>query len=490
MKRIHENLQFLNPEEIKEIDNTSLLILDEIGCYVPNDKVLEKLKNRGANVDFDKKIVRFPKKLVKDTVKKTPKDFEIVPSYSGNRFKVGDGELKLWMNFTQDMCDWKTFKRRESTYDEMMSGIILGNVLPFVGNNNVIATPEGIPPEILDVYCWYILYTYSQKACNSWIYNPRSAKYILAMAIAVAGSGENLKRDKNLMYFAESISPLKWGKDTLDIMCSYADYEIPMFLGPILSTGGSGPVTLAGALALSNAEFLSGVMILNTLSEKQPIVYPVLTTPLNMRTAMISYGAPETALLSAASVQIANYYGFPSSGNVHLSESNSPDFQYGYEKSATFSYALAAGMEMWGMIGYSAAGHMGTNPGVSSLEGLVLDNECFGYMSRILRGIEVNKETLAFDVIKEVGIGGTFISQDHTVNHFKNELWEPQIFSKDSYSKWFSDGMRNNAVDNSIRKTDEIIKENWPCEPAVDSSTEKELTKILEQAKKELLNKK
>ncbi len=490
MKRIHGNLQFLSPDEIIEIDNTSLSILNEVGCFIPHDDILEKLKNKGANVDFDARVVKFPKNLVKKSIEKAPKNFEVVPSYFGNKFKVGDGELKLWMNFTQDMCDWRTFKRREITDKEMMSGIILGNVLPYIGNNNVIAKPEGIPTEILDIYCWYILYTYSQKACNSWIYNPHSAKIILQMAIAVAGSEEDLKKKKNLMYFAESISPLKWGKHTLDIMELYSKYEIPIFLGPILSVGGSGPVTLAGALALSNAEILSGIMIISSLNENQPIVYPVLTTPLNMRNAMISYGAPEMALLSAASVQIANYYGFPSSGNVHLSDSNSPDFQYGYEKSATFSYALASGMEMWGIIGYSAAGHMGTNPGVSTLEGLVLDNECFSYMSRILKGIEVNKETLALDVIKEIGIGGTFISHEHTLNNFKDELWEPQIFSRDSYNKWFSEGMNNNAMGNSIRKTEEIIKKNWPCEPAVDPSVQKELKRIFEDAKMDLLEKK
>jgi trimethylamine--corrinoid protein Co-methyltransferase len=182
---------------------------------------------------------------------------------------------------------------------------------------------------------------------------------------------------------------------------------------------------------------------------------------------------------------MGNYYGLPSSGNVHLSDSNTPDFQYGYEKAATFSFALAAGMEMWGVVGYSAAGHMGTNPGVSSLEGLVLDNECFGYMSRILKGIDVTEETLALDVIKNVGIGGNFLAHDHTAKHFRDQLWDPDVFVRESYSDWFSKG-RNTAVNNTIKITQEIIDKNWPCEPAIDNTVKKELDKIFEKAGRDL----
>jgi len=489
MKRIYKNLEFLSTDEVKEIHNTSLSILEEIGCSVPHQKILEILDEKGADVNFDSQIVKFPGDLIEDSLKKVPKNFDVVPVYFENKFKVGDGILKLWMNYTQDMCDWKTNKRRLCSYEDMMRGIILGNCLPFVGNNNVIATPEGIPSEIVDVYCWYMLYTYSQKACNSWIYNPMSAKHILDLAIVSAGSEDDLRKKKNLMYFAEPISPLRWSKHTLEIMLMYSKYEIPIFIGPIVSVGGSGPVTLAGSLALANAEILSGIFIINTLNKKQPVIYPCLTTPLNMRTGMFSYGGPEMALLSAASVQMGNYYGLPSSGNVHLSDSNLPDFQYGYEKATTFSFALAAGMEMWGAVGYSAAGHMGTNPGVSSLEGLVLDNECFGYMTRVLNGFEVNKNTLAIDVIKEVGIGGNFLSHKHTAENFKSQLWDPELFVRENYSDWFSKG-KNTVVNNTIIKTEEIIKKNWPCEPAVDMSVKKELEKIFKEAKRDLMDSK
>jgi trimethylamine--corrinoid protein Co-methyltransferase len=268
-------------------------------------------------------------------------------------------------------------------------------------------------------------------------------------------------------------------------MLMYSEYEVPIFIGPIISLGGSGPVTLAGSLALANAEILTGIIITNLLNPKQPVIYPCLTTPLNMRSATLSYGAPEMVLLSAASVQLGFFYGLPSSGNVHLSDSNAPDFQYGYEKAATFSFALAAGLEMWGAVGYSAAGHMGTNPGVSSLEGLVLDNECFSYMSRVMKGIDINRDTLAYDVIREVGIGGNFLSHDHTVNNFKNELWEPELFVRESYSDWLSKG-RKNVVNNVINRCEEIVKKNWPCEPAVDASVKKELDRIYTKAQKEL----
>lgn len=486
MRKIHGCLEFLTSDEIGQIHQTSLSILEEVGVLVPHKTLLEVLSARDAVVDFDSSVVRFPRALVHEVIEKVPKSFEVTPAYFDNRFKVGDGVLKLWMNYTQDMCDWKTHQRRLCSHEDMMKGIILGNVLPFVGNNNAIATPEGIPAEIVDLYCWYILYQYSAKACNSWIYSLKSAKHILELAIAAAGSEEALRKTKNLMYYAESISPLKWARHTLDIMMLYSRYEVPIFLGPMVSAGGSGPVTLAGALALANAEILSGIIIINTLNPNQPIIYPSLITPLNMHTAMISYGAPEVALLAAASAQIARSYGMPCSGNVHLSDSNQADFQYGYEKAATFSLALAAGMEMWGIVGYHAAGHMGTNPGVSSLEGLVLDDECFGYMSRILRGIEVNEQTLALDVVREVGIGGNFLDHEHTFNNFRKELWDPGLFVRENYSNWLAGGKKA-VIDRTNDKMEEIIRNHWPCESAVPADTRRQLEKVFNSAKKDLL---
>ncbi len=254
MKKIHRNLEILSIDGIEEIHKSSLIILEEIGCLVPHQKILKTLCDKGAEVDFDTKIVKFPGELVEKTLKKVPKNYEVVPAFFNNKFSVGDGKLKLWMNYTQDMCDWKTNERRLCSQKDMMKGIILGNELPFVGNNNVIVTPEGVPAEIVDIYCWYMLYKHSKKACNSWIYNTKSAKYILNLALAAAGSEDNLKKGKNLMYFAESISPLRWSEDTLEIMLMYSKYEIPVFIGPIVSVGGSGPVTLAGALALANRQ--------------------------------------------------------------------------------------------------------------------------------------------------------------------------------------------------------------------------------------------
>ncbi len=487
MKRIHRPLEFLTPDELGQVHRTSVAILEDVGVRVPSRSMLELLSAKGATVDFDSSVVRFPRRLVEEAIEKAPKSFDVVPAYFGNRFTVGDGVLKLWMNYTQDMCDWKTNERRLCSADDMMKGIVLGNVLPYVGNNNVIGTPEGIPPRIVDLYCWYVLYQYSTKACNSWITNLKSAKHILDLAIVAAGSEDALRARKNLMYYAESISPLKWGRHTLDIMELYASYEVPIFLGPMVSAGGSGPVTLAGALALANAEILSGVIIINALNPRQPIIYPSLITPLNMRSAMISYGAPEVAILAAATVQLARYYGMPCSGNVHLSDSNQPDFQYGYEKAATFSLALAAGMEMWGIIGYHAAGHMGTNPGVSCLEGLVLDDECFGYMDRVLHGIEVNEDTLALDAIREVGIGGNFLAHEHTARHFREELWDPRLFVRESYSAWQAGG-RKSVTENTVQRMEQILKEHWPCEPAVSADTRRELDKVFRAARNDLMN--
>lgn len=171
--------------------------------------------------------------------------------------------------------------------------------------------------------------------------------------------------------------------------------------------------------------------------------------------------------------------------NIHLSDSNLADVQRGYEAAATVAFALSAGVEMIGIAGYSAAGFMACNPGCQSLEQLIIDDECADYIKRILRGFEVNNETLAFDLIKKIGIGGTFIGEEHIVRHMREEHFFPTLFNRKSYPEWQADGSTSIA-ERAKKKLEAILAKNYPPDPVIDRNTEKILEEIYQEAKDRL----
>jgi trimethylamine--corrinoid protein Co-methyltransferase len=479
MKKFITELAVMDEKEVGRIHDASVWILGKIGMLIPDKDILELLEQNGADIDWDKQTARFPVNLIDDALKGINKNFKQASAYFDRHIELNRGECILWMCSMPEVVDLEKNVKRRGTHEDMMKGITVGNVLPNVGVIEPHGIPGEVPSHIVDVYCYRYLYAYSKKPCSTWIYSERSARYIIEMAKVMAGSENNKKLP--LYYFADTVSPLRYAPHTLKIMKLMARHKVPVYIGPMVTAGGSGPVTLAGTVALCNAEVLSQIVLVWLLNPDQALVYPGISTILDLRNALISYGAPEQALTAIGAVQMAKYYGMGCCCNIHISDSNMCDFQRGYEAAATAAFALSAGVEMLGIVGYGAAGLVSSNPGCQSLEQLIIDNECADYLKRILRGFEVNEETLALDLIRETGIGGTFIDKEHTVRHMRDEHFFPDIFNRDAYSTWVKNGAKS-TLEKAKARLKEILDENYPPLPVIDSYTEKCLDEIYKKA--------
>jgi trimethylamine--corrinoid protein Co-methyltransferase len=479
MKKFTTELAVMNEKEVKRIHDASLWILEKIGMLIPDTEILQMLEQKGAHIDWDKQTARFPENLVDRALSGINKNFKQASAYFDRHIELNKGEFILWMCSMPEVVDLEKNIKRRGTHEDMMKGITVGNVLPNVGVIEPHGIPAEVPSDIVDVYCYRYLYTYSKKPCSTWIYSERSARYIIEMAKVMAGAEK--KQNLPLYYFADTVSPLRYAPHTLRIMKLMASNKVPVYIGPMVTAGGSGPVTLAGTIALCNAEVLSQIVLVWLLNPEQALVYPGISTILDLRNALISYGAPEQALTAIGAVQMAKYYGMGCCCNIHISDSNTCDFQRGYEAAATAAFALSAGVEMLGIVGYGAAGLVSSNPGCQSLEQLIIDNESADYLKRVLRGFEVTEETLALDLIKETGIGGTFIDKDHTVKHMRDEHFFPDLFNREEYSIWEKKGSMS-TLDKARLRLKEILDDHYPPEPVIDSHTEKSLEEILKKA--------
>jgi len=473
-------LKVITDEEVEKIHQSSLRILAEIGVYFPNNQMLDRLEAVGVKVDRDKQIATFSEEVINKALVELPKDFSASPADGGEPVQFGDGNLKLSFDQCPDIVDYMTNTKSRKGTDEILRGIAVSNALENVRLATGYCLPDDVPDAGGDVLSFQLLWTYSKKAVANWIYSTKSAQTIIEMAKIVAGGEDELKRKKLVTYFAESISPLRWANHSMEIMMLMSQYECPIYLGPMVTSGGSGPVTIAGTLAMHNAEILQGLVAIYACNPKQPVIYSCHAHRLDMSRGTIMYSSPEQALIAAGATQLAQHYGLAIAGNVMFSTSNCPDFQAGFEAGAVAAYALAAGWEMLGFCGFGTTGVAGSGVGLS-LEHAIMQDEALGYLKRMMRSFEVNEKTLGFDTIKEVGIGGNFLAEMHTVEHLRSELWQNKgIFTSDDYDAWAHAGAKT-TLDRAHERLNEILKEALPLEPVIEKDVAKELERMAKQ---------
>jgi trimethylamine--corrinoid protein Co-methyltransferase len=483
MRKQAQLLKVITDTEVDRIQEASLAILEEIGVQMPNTRILRMFADAGAAVDFEQQVVQIPASLVEQALATLPKDFSVTPADGGPPIHLGDGDLKLSMDCSDQIVELSQGRKRRGTQEDVLKGIMVANALENVRLASGYVLPCDVPQSIGDVVGYQLLFTYSREAVATWIYSARSAEYILEMARTVAGGTEALKRKKLLTYFAEPVSPLRYAPHTLEIMCKMAQFECPIYLGPMVTAGGSGPVTLAGTLALHNAEILHGLVLIYLLNPRQPVIYSCHAHVLDLRRGTIQYGAPEQALLAAAASQLAQKQGLAVCGNVMLSDSNTADYQAGFEAGATAAYALAAGWDMLGFLGFGTLGVVGAGVG-HSLEMAIMQDEALSYLKRMVASFEVNDDTLALDAIREAGIGGNFLAEPHTAEHVRKELWQPgSIFPRLDYDAWAEGGSKT-ALERAKERLDEVLRD-YPPEPVLDPKQAQRLQEIRERAEAE-----
>jgi len=245
-----------------------------------------------------------------------------------------------------------------------------------------------------------------------------------------------------------------------------AEYGHPLAISPEGIAGATAPVTLAGLLAQENAAILAHITLSQIFRPGTPVFYGTVSTVSNMQHGTVALGAPETGLITAGSAQMARYYGVPIRSVGGTTESKRPDFQAGFERMGTLLPAVLSGVNL-----ITCAGTLdGTMLEDHAM--MILDDEICGAALRTARGIEVTDESLALDVIKKVGFSGNYLTEDHTYNLFRKELFIPKLYSREPYDAW-EEGGQKLAIDHAKERAHEILENHQPRE--LDPEMMKEL---------------
>jgi trimethylamine--corrinoid protein Co-methyltransferase len=299
---------------------------------------------------------------------------------------------------------------------------------------------------------------------------------ILKMAETISGGEKELREKPFIIHYSEPTAPLCHSFGAINKLFICADKEIPICYTPADIIGGTSPVTLAGSIAQANAEALSGIVLHQLKKKGAPIISGFGIVPIDMKTAAFCYGAPELRLGNSAFTDLYHHYKIPMWSTVGT-DAHSLDQQAAMEHSFATLLSALDGANLIHDVGYMGQGLVG-NP-VS----IVMCDEIISFVKRFINGFEIDKETLAFDVIKKVGPGGEFLAEMHTIKHFREEIWRPKHLNRDDPETWIRKGMMSYGEKLKI-KTLEILKSHKPLK--LSEEIQKNLKEIYETAKSEL----
>ena len=447
--------RILDEAQIHRIHQAVLRILDEVGVRVNHPQARDLLAGRGARV-MDDNLVQIPSSLVEDAIASAPSNLVI---FNRNKTPVMDlGDRRIHFGTGTDLpktVDLETREIRDTRADDIITSTIISDALSNIDFIGSYGLPRDVPAGLHYIRCFQMEAENSIKPIFFTAESVEDLAVIWEMACAVAGGPKVLSDHPFLISYNEPTSPLAHSKEALGKLMFCAQNRIPVNYAPALLAGSTGPVTMAGALVVAVAEALSGLVIHQLTRKGAPISSGVAATTMDMLEATVSYTSPEFRLTHSACADLFHHYGLPVWGTAGCSDSQYPDLQAGAEYGFTLLNAALDGANLIHDCGYLGQGF------VASPEMIILADETIGMVKRYMRGFEIDSSHLALDVIKQVGPGGNFLQEKHTLDFFKQEHWQPGVFNRKNLPNWIKDGQRK-TEDKLLEKAREILATHQP----------------------------
>jgi trimethylamine--corrinoid protein Co-methyltransferase len=262
---------------------------------------------------------------------------------------------------------------------------------------------------------------------------------------------------------------LQHSLEATDKLLFCSQYNIPITHSPAPMMGGTAPVTLAGAVALGNAEFLSSLVMHQLKNSGAPFLYGHGVHNLDMKTMISVYGSPEFQLARILAAEMGRFYNLPVWGYSAHSDSIVIDGQAAADAQFQVLVALLAKTNLNHDVGYLEAGL------THSPEFMVLADEIISQTRQFVKGFSLDDEALALDVINQVGPGGEFMTHDHTMTHWR-ELWRPKLYNRQRLDRWEKQGSKD--INDRLRERTIALMNEHQLEP-LPTSVEAEIDRLL-----------
>ena len=448
----------LSEKDVETVHDAALTILETTGVTYEEglSETIDMLAQAGAAVDRDAARVRFPRALITEQVAAAPSRVTLYgrdPRHdldvSGHRVHMGAGGTGL------TILDLESGEARPSLLKDLYQ---IGRLVDRLDNIHFFmrpCVPHDIPPEAYDINSYYACLRATSKHFMTGVNTPAGVEDVIDMVAMIAGGRDKLIERPFISFVScSTISPLKLCTDSTLIMLAAIRNRIPVALSSAPMSGSTAPMTMAGLLAQLHAEELASISICQLTNPGAPLLYGGIPGMANLASMGYLGGAVECGMMNAAIHQMAHHVGVPNYNSAALTDSKVPDIQAGWEKGLTSLLAAMGGSNYV----HHAAGMLESMAAVA-YEQYVIDDEIIGSCMKALKGITVDAEHLALDVIDQVGPGGNFMTSGHTMKHMRGEYFQGNgVTDRKNRDQWKKNGAQD-ARDRARQMVRKILKE-------------------------------
>ncbi|MFO8058534.1 MAG: trimethylamine methyltransferase family protein [bacterium] len=469
--------RFLSDDQREEIYYGILRTLNDTGADVHHEGARDLFKKAGCKVDGMR--VRIPHYIVQEALSTLPKtttiwSWENEPKcfVEKNRSYFGPGPTPPNFN------DPDTLERRPYLRKDAAMVARVCEALPNIGYVQSLGSISDVTNGLGDLYEFADMIQNTLKPVMSWSFTRDGCRDEHRVGIIMAGGEDAFKEKPNYIFYGEPISPLVSDFHAIDKCMYCAEHRIPQVYSPCSIGGGTVPATHAGQIVVAMAESLVGVVASQLINPGTCIIIGGVQSILDMRRSIYSYGAPELSILSAACTEMCKFLGLPMYSTSGCTDTKMLELQSGMEAAISINAAMMSGPNFVHDNGYTESGLCG------DIYQTVLDDEVIGMARVVEGGIEVNRETMATDVINSVGPGGHYLEEEHTMKWYKKH-WRPTLMDRTSYEEWDSMG-RSTMKDRILEKTRDLIENFEGPSSRVPADVKKDIQKVIDEAEERM----
>jgi trimethylamine--corrinoid protein Co-methyltransferase len=462
----------LSQDKIGRIHETASRVLEEVGVRVDSEEARQILIDNGGKYDPDTWRVKLSPKLIERSIKSAPSrvnlygrrdEYDIIAE--GNRTYFGTGGAAI------NVIDLETGVCRASLLRDIVDFARLVEAMPNIHFFVRPCAAQDVPPNEMAINEFYASLSNTSKHVLGSAYTPEGIESLVELGSLIAGSNQAFL-DKP--FFSVIIgwmdSPLVFNAPGTETLLAAVRAGIPVMLSSAPMAGSTAPVTLAGTLVQLHAEELAGIVLTQMTRPGAPVLYGGIPSMADLHHLTFVGGGVESGMMNAAIAQLSHYINVPNYNSAGITEAKIPDIQAVYEKCFAVLQCALSGSN----IIHHAAGILESLLTVSH-EQFIIDNEIISMAVRAVRGIEVNEDTLAYDVIKEYGMTGNYLFSEHTVEYMRSEFVIPTLADRNQRQIWEELGMED-IREKARKKATEIVRETaW--EDALPKELDREVRK-------------
>ncbi|NLF06705.1 MAG: trimethylamine methyltransferase [Pirellulaceae bacterium] len=423
----------LDENAVRRIADAAFEVLAKSGMAVYSKTAFEALRAAGAEVDGETRIVRMPKALVEDAVASNPSSITLCSRDGKNDVVLESSRVHYSTGGTAIyVLDPDTGDRRPSTVEDVALNARIVQVLDNIHAFTINVFPNEIEDKNhIDANRFFHAFDNTTKHVMGGIYSLDGCKDVLRMARMIAGGEKQLRERPFVSFITLIISPFKIDKAYGEMACCLAREGLPVVVPTEPICGTTSPITLAGNVLTHIAETLGGIAMVQCVNRGAPGICGGVGSITNLNTMDHLGGPIERAMINAAVAQMAQHFQIPLYSTGGTTDAKEMNVQAAFESAMSSLLVAMSGANYI----HDIAGLMESDLTVS-YEKLVVDNEILGMCQRVLRGIEVNDDTLAANLMIEKGPGADFMVEDHTLRHMRREFFVPELANRDKRETW------------------------------------------------------